>query len=48
MMGFPSMPTTGGAGIDVNWLLSELRRQTPVDDQTKDSRTVWWNSDEAP
>lgn len=51
LMVFPSMITTGGAGIDseVTWALSDIATDKPVwVTKQKTSRTVWWSSDEAP
>jgi hypothetical protein len=51
LMVFPSMVTTGGAAIDseISWALSDVNADKPLwATSQKTSRTVWWNSDEAP
>lgn len=51
LMVFPSMVTTGGAGIDseITWSLSDAKADKAIwSTKQKTSRTVWWNTEEAP
>lgn len=51
LMVFPSMVTTTGANIDsqINWTLVDAKTDKAVwTTKQSTSRTIWWNSDEAP